>query len=167
MLSSFPPALESWIPLVALLWLASIVLLGVAMRRYVAGRAFFDARAARLFVKEPLLPAPVASEAVIQALSAGTESEIATPSIPQRSARDIVHERVHRDRTSAQGLVELVRALYLDGSSFEFSTIAELDPDDRALAKALIDEWLANPSAVDDWKELYDAVREINAARAG
>ena len=166
-MSSFPPTLESWVILVALLWLASIVLLGVAMRRYVVSRAFFDARAARLFVKEPFLPAPAASDAVTQALPEGTEGEVDAASIPQRSARDIVRERVARDRTSAQGLVELVRALYLDGSSFEFSTIAELDPDDRALAKALIDEWLANPSATDDWKSAYDAVREINAVRAG
>ena len=156
-MSSLSPMLENWIPLIALLWLASIVLLVVSMRRYATSRSFFDARAARLFVHEPFLPA-AAPDPVAETLADQSETDPGSAPVP--SLHDAVRERVARDPATAHGLVELVRALYLDGSSFEFHAIAELDAEDRALAKALVDAWLADPVAVDDWKRLYDAVRE-------
>ena len=161
-MSTLSTMIENWTALVALLWLASIVLLFVSMRRYAASRSLFDARAARLFVQEPFLPAP-ASDPVVEALADQSESEAGDAPAPVPSLHDVVRERVARDPGSAHGLVELVRALYLDGSSFAFHTIAELDAEDRALAKALVDAWLANPAAIDDWKQLYDAVRELQA----
>ena len=152
------PMLENWILLIALLWLASIVLLVVSMRRYATSRSFFDARAARLFVHEPFLPTP-APDPVAETLADQSETDPGSAPAPTPSLHDTVCERVARDPATAHGLVELVRALYLDGSSFEFHAIAELDAEDRALAKALVDAWLADPAAVDEWKQLYDAVR--------
>ena len=77
--------------------------------------------------------------------------------------REALTARVAYDRDSAQGLCELVRALYLDQSNFRFHEIAELQAEDKALARALIDHWLADPTAVEYWEQTYAAVCESPA----
>ena len=78
-MSSLSPMLDNWVPLIAVLWLASIVLLVVSMRRYATSRSFFDARAARLFVHESFLPA-AAPDPVAETLA--DQSEIDPGSAP-------------------------------------------------------------------------------------
>lgn len=87
------------------------------------------------------------------------------PNTADENIFDVVQTRITRDRASAQGLSELIRALYLDQSNFTFSTVAELDPEDRALAKGLVEAWLSDPKAFERWEELYETVREDYAAR--
>jgi len=78
--------------------------------------------------------------------------------------REALTARVASDRDSAHGLRDLVRALYLDQSNFRFHEIAELQAEDRALARALIDQWMADPTAVEYWEQTYAAVCESPAA---
>jgi len=98
-------------------------------------------------------------------LAAGAAATISRePDTGAESVFEAVRARIARDRASAQGLSELIRALYLDQSNFTFHTIAELNVEDRALAKGLIEEWLADPSAVETWEEIYDTARESIAS---
>ena len=85
------------------------------------------------------------------------------PAIGAEGVFAAVGARIARDPASAQGLSELIRALYLDESHFTFHALAELDAEDRALAQALIEEWLADPSAVEAWEEIYDTVRSSHS----
>jgi hypothetical protein len=195
---------ENWLTLVAMAWLASVVLFVVSLRRYLASRALLRAQAEPPTVQEPYIeigaasqvlfgPAPtyphdsepglsapldrrlpgvaIGDEATHEAIArdfqvAGEASPVAsTPGSCPASVREAVRDRVSRDRASAQGLSELIRALYLDQSNFTFHTLAELDAQDRALAKALIEEWLDVPWAVEKWEELYHAVLEGSPAR--
>lgn len=194
-----PSGSEYWLSLVALAWLASVLLFVVSLRRYLASRALHRAQAEPTTVQEPcieiraasqvlfgpastyaddseprlsapldrtLLGAGIGDEATHEATArdsqaAGAVSPMAcTPGSCPASVKEAVRARVSRDRSSAQGLSELIRALYLDESNFTFRTLAELDTQDRALAKALIEEWLDVPSAVEKWEELYHTVRE-------
>ena len=195
-----PYGSESWLSLVALAWLASVLLFVVSLRKYLATRALHRARPQPTTVQEPYIDirAPsqplfgptAASDAgdtepgrsappdrTLPGAGAGDEgtreataedfqtavaaSSIAcAPGAGPTSVREAVRVRVIRDRASAQGLSELVRALYLDQSNFTFHALAALDGDDRALAKALVDEWLDVPSDVEKWEALYDAVRD-------
>ena len=79
--------------------------------------------------------------------------------VPQPAdVREALRARIARDRTSAQGLSDLVRALYLDQSNFRFEAIAHLDPEDRTLACALIETWMTDPSAIEFWESVYSGV---------
>ena len=80
------------------------------------------------------------------------------PAKPEVSVLDAVRARFAEEGTPAQGLSDLIRALYLDESNFTFHSIADLSDDDRALARRLIDHWLADPLALDRWEEIYTAV---------
>ena len=75
-----------------------------------------------------------------------------------------IRTRVSQD-PAANGLRDLVRALYLDQSTFTFHTLAELSSEDRALAKQLIDAWLDDPAAIDDWEMFYATLREAPPSR--
>ena len=72
--------------------------------------------------------------------------------------REAVSARVALDRASARGLRDLVRALYLDQSNFRFHVIADLQPEDRALARALIEKWMTDPTAIEYWESIYAGV---------
>lgn len=74
--------------------------------------------------------------------------------------REAVRARVAADHASSHGLSELVRALYLDQSNFRFQMIAELQPEDRTLARALIEKWMANPGDIDYWEGIYAELRD-------
>ena len=198
-----PPGPENWIPLVALLWLASVVFLVLSTRRYLASRAI-DRREAestamhsRIRVlaspppvfgggaipdagySDPVVAAPVdaalpvaSSDLAIDATStnetrAAADAATNASGSDATSVREAVRARVARDSASAQGLSDLIRALYLDQSNFTFHTIAELETEDRALAKALIEAWLKEPSAVDAWEEIYDTVRKSAPSSVG
>jgi len=78
--------------------------------------------------------------------------------------REALTARFAYDRGSAQGLKDLVRALYLDQSNFRFHELAELQAEDKALARALIDQWMADPTAVEYWEQTYAAVCASPAA---
>ena len=88
----------------------------------------------------------------------------ASPASPVRPATERealvakLRARVAADPESAQGVAQLVRALYLDQSNFRFETIAALGTEDRQLALQLIAEWLADPLAVDFWQAMYAAI---------
>lgn len=95
----------------------------------------------------------------------------ASPASPVRQATEretlvaTLRARVAADPQSAQGVAQLVRALYLDQSNFRFETISALGKEDRQLALQLIDEWLADPMAVDFWQAMYAAV-DVSAPSA-
>jgi hypothetical protein len=93
-----------------------------------------------------------------------TPGEAPTPACEITDLRDALTARVASDRDSAHGLKELVRALYLDQSNFRFHEIAELQAEDRVLARALIEQWMSNPTAVEYWEQTYAAVCESPAA---
>jgi hypothetical protein len=38
--------------------------------------------------------------------------------------------------------------------------IADLRPEDKELARALFEKWLADPTAIDYWEEVYASVCE-------
>ena len=78
--------------------------------------------------------------------------------------REALAARVASDGGSAHGLRDLVRALYLDQSNFRFHEIAELQAEDRVLARALIEQWMADPTAIEYWEQTYVAVCESPAA---
>lgn len=175
-----PSGWENSIPLIAALWLASIFLLVFSARRYFASRAHDRSGAELTPMQEPFIGASrtpgtlVAEREVVTEvdntspwvaaphdLAAGVAATIArAPDTAAESVFEGVRARIARDGACAQGLSELIRALYLDQSNFTFHTIAELNVEDRALAKRLIEEWLADPSAVEPWEEIYDTVRE-------
>lgn len=172
-----PSALENWLPLVALLWLSSIGLLVICARKYFASRARPGAARESLPMQEPFIEirAPLQMPPGHAGVADPDEREprletigaiARTPESRATSLREAVRARVVRDRASAHGLGELVRALYLDQSNFRFDTIAELPTDDRDLAKALIEEWLADPSAVDYWEGIYATVHDVPSAVA-
>jgi hypothetical protein len=78
-----------------------------------------------------------------------------------------VSSRAAGDPGAAHGLADLVRALYLDQSNFRFETIAALGDADRRLAMLLIEEWLADPSAIDFWQAMHATLDgPARAARA-
>lgn len=60
---------------------------------------------------------------------------------------------------TAHALANLVRALYLDQSTFTFNTLEPLDDDTRALAAALIDAHLNNRYRADEWERAYEAIK--------
>lgn len=60
---------------------------------------------------------------------------------------------------TSHALANLVRALYLDQSTFTFNTLEPLDDDMRALAAALIDAHLNNRYRADEWERAYEAVK--------
>ncbi|HVF64555.1 MAG TPA: hypothetical protein VNE58_11225 [Casimicrobiaceae bacterium] len=147
-------ALQDWVPLIAVLWLMSCVLLAVSLKRYSISRA---AHLGNSPIYEPLVDAPVSP-------TLASMTNDVSASLPRSSAQlacDAVCSRVARDPASAEGLIELARALYLDGSKFTFQTLADLGAHDRGLASSLIEAWLADPSAVEEWQQLYEAVREM------
>lgn len=96
-----------------------------------------------------------------------TTAAVAATAVPREALAATVRTRVaHRD-ASSRALADLVRALYLDQSNFRFETLCALSAQDRALARHLVDTWLADPSAVDFWQALYAAVDTTSAtARA-
>ena len=158
------PTLDYSIPLLGLLWMASVLLLVFAMRRYAAAsRLHPTAKVEPAFTQQRLSEVSSPPQVLFEPAAIGDTGASEPPQPPSLDgpapALDAVRARVARDRPSAQGLIELVRALYLDGSTFTFNTIGELSDEDRQLASALIDAWLADPSAVDDWRAAYDAVR--------
>lgn len=154
------PTLDYPVPLLGLLWLASVLLLVFAMRRYAASRWHRAAKVEPALTQQRLSEVPLPSQALLGPAAIGETSGPRLPPLDRRNAAlEAFHARVARDRPSAQGLIELIRALYLDGSTFTFNTIGELSTEDRELANALIDAWLADPSAVDEWRDAYDAVR--------
>lgn len=196
--SELLPGSENWLPLVALLWLASGGLLVFSALKYfastAANRTERESAEMRPFVKAPaseprLFELPrdasfgepqhrVGISAARPAASSddrptdarggddGAATVAAAPAAPSfghdaASVRERVRARLARDRSSAQGLRELIRALYLDQSNFTFDTLAGLEAEDRALARTLVEVWLNDPSAVDAWKALYDTtIRE-------
>ena len=155
--------LDSSVPLLGLLWLASVLLLIFAMRRYAASRAHSTAKVEPALTQQRLSEVSSPSLALFAPAAIGETDASEPPQLlpldRRTPALEAVRARVARDRPSAQGLIELIRALYLDGSTFTFNTIGDLSTEDRELANALIDAWLADPSAVDDWRDAYDAVQ--------
>src|SRR5918993_1097423 len=164
------PPIDNVLALVALLWLGSAILVVVCARRYFVARA--RDRASLPAFQEPFvdieaaaLPSTVA-DPIHGRFAFDDQRPAGVPPAPEMqtaSSRavllDQIGARVLRDPESAHGLADLVRALYLDQSNFRFNAIAELDDEDRQLAKGLIDEWLADPSAVDYWQAVYAAFR--------
>ena len=69
---------------------------------------------------------------------------------------EAVCERVDQDRGSAKGLIDLVRALYLDQSNFTFDVVAQLAPEDRVLAGLLFERWLLDPSEIEYWEDIHN-----------
>ena len=111
--------------------------------------------------------APPPDTSTVQAYPCGEEdqrqggaAEAATRTCEIVHLREALTARVASDRVSAQGLRDLVRALYLDQSNFRFHDIAQLEPGDKVLARALIDQWMTDPSAVEYWEQTYVAVCE-------
>ena len=80
------------------------------------------------------------------------------PTEPEVNILDAVRARFAEEGTTAHGLSDLIRALYLDESNFTFHSIADLSDDDRALARRLIKHWLEDPLALERWEEIYAAV---------
>lgn len=176
LLSSVP---DYALPLLALLWAASVLLLILSARNYLACRA--ERRGAwEQPAQEPFVGVDAPPPAVHHAIRAsllpdgnatlfaaedqrpGREpsASLVEPEVEGANLREMISARVTRDRTSVQGLADLVRALYLDQSNFSFAAIAELAVDDRQLAQALISQWLADPSAVDYWEAMHALLRE-------
>lgn len=60
---------------------------------------------------------------------------------------------------TAHALANLIRALYLDQSTFTFNTLEPLDDTTRALASALIDANLNNRYRADEWERAYETVK--------
>ena len=175
-----PSGWENWIPLIAALWLASVFLLVFSARKYFASRELDRAGAEPTPMQEPFIEASRTPGTLLAGREVVTDVDDAprwvaaphdraadiaatisrAPDIGAESVFEAVRARIARDRASAEALRELIRALYLDQSNFTFHTIAELDAEDRALAKGLIDKWLEDPSAVERWEILYDTFRE-------
>lgn len=156
------PTLDLSVPLLGLLWLASVLLLVFSMRRYAASKWHPAAKVEPAFTRQRSSEVSPSSQALLGPAAIGElgpgESPHPPPLHRRTAALEAFRARVARDRPSAQGLIELIRALYLDGSTFTFNTIGELSTEDRDLANALIDAWLADPSSTDDWRDAYDAV---------
>lgn len=173
---------ESWIPLAAALWLASVILLIFSARKYFATRGLDRAGADLAPLQEPFIEASRTPGTLVVKREADTDIDDASLSVTARDdhAAEVagtisrepeagveslfaaVRARIAGDPASAHGLSELIRALYLDQSNFTFQMIAGLSVEDRALAKGLIDEWLVDPSAIERWEEIYETVRERN-----
>ena len=60
---------------------------------------------------------------------------------------------------TAHALANLIRALYLDQSTFTFNMLEPLDEETRALAAALIDANLKNRYRADEWERAYETVK--------
>jgi len=177
--------------LAALLWIGSALLLGFALRGYLASRARSrasrSAQAQEPFVDVAAESPAIADRPVVEPVSVAveapeqrgpgpalrfagrivdqhaTEDQQPTAATHSFAARGLSREdliaavssRVARDPGTAQRLADLVRALYLDQSNFRFETIAALGDADRGLAMLLIEEWLADPSAIDFWQAMH------------
>lgn len=79
---------------------------------------------------------------------------------PVQDVLEAVRMRVEKDPTSARGLKDLIRALYLDQSMFAFSSLAEMNAADRALASSLVQAWLTDAYPVDRWEDAYHAIQD-------
>lgn len=65
---------------------------------------------------------------------------------------------------TASALANLIRALYLDQSTFTFNTLETLDPQRRQLASELIAAHLDNRYRADEWERAYEIVK-VHAQR--
>ena len=138
------------LPFIALFWAASTAFAIICARKYFASRRHASDVAAPM--REPFIDAPSAPQDATVQHDAGEPTRdqqprtFAAPDGPADDATEAtliadIRARIAQD-TLGSGLRELVRALYLDESSFTFHTIAELPADDRELAKRLIEAWL-------------------------
>jgi hypothetical protein len=186
----------SWLPLVALFCLGSVLFLAVCVRKYFHSRVEEASCPAdsvpvpQLVELRPALNSLRLDEAVEASIDKVMQTWGARPETSSDQAypcseedqrqssageavirtgeivdlREALTARVASDRDSAHGLRDLVRALYLDQSTFRFHEIADLRAEDRVLARALIDQWMADPTAVEYWEQTYAAVCESPAA---
>lgn len=60
---------------------------------------------------------------------------------------------------TASALANLIRALYLDQSTFTFNMLEALDPQQRQLASQLIAAHLDNRYRADEWERAYETVK--------
>lgn len=76
---------------------------------------------------------------------------------PLAEASAIVQAGKHAPTASA--LANLIRALYLDQSTFTFNMLETLDPQQRQLASELIAAHLDNRYRADEWERAYEIVK--------
>lgn len=76
---------------------------------------------------------------------------------PLAEASAIIQARKHAP--SALALANLIRALYLDQSTFTFNMLEALDPQQRQLASQLIAAHLDNRYRPDEWERAYEIVK--------
>lgn len=76
---------------------------------------------------------------------------------PLRDVSEIIVQAKHAPTATA--LANLIRALYLDQSTFTFNLLESLDPDSRALAAQLIAAHLTNRYRADEWERAYEGVK--------
>ena len=73
---------------------------------------------------------------------------------PLAQVAEIMRSTTHAPTASA--LANLIRALYLDQSTFTFNMLESLPPDMRALAAELIAAHLKNRYRADEWERAYE-----------
>lgn len=86
---------------------------------------------------------------------AATETRLSDD--PLAEAGDIIAAAKHPPTASA--LANLIRALYLDQSTFTFNMLETLDPAMRQLAAQLIAAHLNNRYRADEWESAYEGVK--------
>lgn len=76
---------------------------------------------------------------------------------PLAEASALIQAGKHTPTASA--LANLIRALYLDQSTFTFNMLEALDPQQRQLASQLIAAHLDNRYRADEWERAYEIVK--------
>lgn len=66
-----------------------------------------------------------------------------------------------RHDPSSRALADLVRALYLEGTSFQFAALEDLNEADRSRACALVAAKLNGEYPMDDWELAYERTRIV------
>lgn len=87
----------------------------------------------------------------------GTEKSLQTSTDPLTEASNIISAAKHAPTAAA--LANLIRALYLDQSTFTFNLLEPLDPDSRRLAAQLVTAHLTNRYRADEWEQAYEGVK--------
>lgn len=81
---------------------------------------------------------------------------------PLAEASAIIEAGKHAPTAAA--LANLIRALYLDQSTFTFNMLEALDPQQRQLASQLIASHLNDRYRADEWERAYEIVK-VHAQR--
>jgi hypothetical protein len=84
-----------------------------------------------------------------------------TPEIGVEALRAVcVHITQNKGQESSRVLASLVRALYLDGTMFNFGALDSLGPVSRRRAEILIQTRLWDAGAIEEWEAAYELVRD-------